>query len=172
MTSLKPVSFRDRDIWVYDASFSVLFAQVIQAVEEMPTERRPVWWPAVVQDLRRHAAITFLSLDLDLGLDDTQREEFAQLIDDASAALLGRRTFTPDEAAAWKVLDDISVVFRGTEPVDLSPAADVGDALTALIRGTLPPAPPGTWWFCGAPKGRSTIPMAGRVHVNAPCSRG
>jgi hypothetical protein len=160
MTSLKPVRFRDRKMWVYDASFSVLVAQVIRAVEEMPAARRPVWWPNLVRDLRVQAAITDVELDLDLGLDDAQREEVAELIDDASAALLRRGTFTADEAAAWKVLDDISVIFRGTEPVDLAPAADVGAALTALIRGTLPPAPPGTWWFSGPPKGRTTIPMA------------
>jgi hypothetical protein len=160
MSSLKPVRFRDREIWVYDASFSVLFAQVIRAVEEMPPARRPAWWADIVEDMRRHAAITDQALDLDLGLDDSQREELAQLIDDASAALLRRRTFTTDEAAAWKVLDDISVIFRGIEPVDLEPAAAVGAALTALIRGTLPPAPPGTWWFYGPPNGRTTIPMA------------
>jgi hypothetical protein len=162
MTCLKPVGFRDRRMWVYDASISVLFAQVIRDVEEMPAARRPVWWPNVMQDLRVQAAISDFYVDLDLGLDGAQHEEFAQLIDDASAALLRRGTFTADEAAAWKVLDDISVTFRGTEPVDLAPAADVGAALIALIRGTLPSAPPGTWWFYGPPKGRSTIPMAER----------
>jgi hypothetical protein len=160
MTSLKGVSFRDRQIWVYDASVSVLLAQVIRAVDEMPAARRPVWWPSVVKEMRSIAALTYWGLDLDLGLDDTQREEFAQLIDDARAALLRRGRFTADEAAAWKLLDDMSVIFRGTEPADLAPAAEVGAALTALIRGTLPPSPPGTWWFYGPPSGRTTIPMA------------
>jgi hypothetical protein len=160
MTSLKAVRFRDRDMWVYDASFSVLFAEVIRAVEDMPPAQRPAWWPDIVQGMRVDAVITDFALDLDLGLGDTQREEFAQLIDDASSALLRRRTLTAEEAAEWKVLDDTSVIFRGTEPVDLAPAAAARAALTALIRGTLPPAPPGTWWFYGPPNGRITIPMA------------
>ena len=160
MTSLKGVRFRNRNIWVYDASVSVLLAQVIRAVEDMPAARRPVWWLNIVQDMRSAAALTYFGIDLDLGLDDIQREEFAELVDDAGAVLLRRGTFTADEAAAWKVLDDMSVTFRGTEPADLAPAAEVGTALTALIRGTLPPAPEGTWWFYGPPGGRTTIRMA------------
>ena len=67
--------------------------------------------------------------------------------------------FTPEEAAGWKVLDDLPVIFRGRGPLETAPIAELGFALADLIRGTLPPSPPRTWWYYGEPGGRRTIPM-------------
>jgi hypothetical protein len=149
-----------REIWVYDAALSVLLAQVIRTVEELPPARRPAWWASCEGDLRIQATISDFFFDLHLGLEDDQREEFARLLEDAAACLLKQRAFTADEAAGWRVLDDLTVIFRGTEPEDTGPVAELGQALADLIRGTLPAPPPNMLWFYGAPGGRRAIQMA------------
>ena len=144
---------------MYDAALSVLLAQMIRMVEDMPAQGRPHWWAACEHDLRIQSAISDFVFDLHLGLDDAQREQLAQLIEGAADALLSRQTVTPEEAAGWRVLDDLPVIFRGNEPQDTRPVAELGWALAALIRGSLPAPPAQTLWFYGAPGGRTTILM-------------
>jgi hypothetical protein len=161
VTKTKSVGLHGTDMWTYDASLSLVLAQMVRLVEESPPDRRPEWWAGVVRELRVHAVITEFYLDLDLGLDADQREELARLFEEAAELVRERRVFTAEEAAAWPILDDEPVTFRGREPEATAPAAELGHALAQLIRGTLPPPPPGTWWFYGPPGGRRTIGMRG-----------
>jgi hypothetical protein len=156
-----------REIWVYDAALSVLLAQVIRMVEDMPAQGRPHWWAGCENDLRVQCAISDFVFDLYLGLNDAQREQFARLLENASDALLRRQTVTPEEAAGWRVLDDLPVIFRGSEPQDTQPIAELGRALAGLIRGSLPAPPPQTLWFYGAPGGRTTANLGGRASSNS-----
>lgn len=161
VTKLKTVGLQGTELWAYDASLSLVLAQTVRLVEESSPDRRPAWWSGVVRELRVHAVVTEFYLDLDLGLDAGQREELAQLFDEAAELVRERGLFTADEAAAWPILDDTPVKFRGREPEPTAPAAELGHALAQVIRGTLPPAPTGTWWFYGPPGGRRTIRMPG-----------
>lgn len=161
VTATKAVGLHGTEMWVYDASLSLVLAQTVRLVEQSPPDRRPTWWSGVVRELCVHAVITEFFLDLDLGLTAGQREELARLFDAAAELVLERGVFTADEAAAWPVLDDTTVRFRGREPVPTAPAAESGHALARLIRGTLPPPPPGTRWFYGSPGGRRTVAMRG-----------
>lgn len=155
----KSVGLRGQDMWVYDASLSLVLAEVIRAVESLPAADRPAWWPATEHTLRVHAVVSDLHLSLDLDLTGDQREELAQLLDGAAERLRRRQAFTAAEAADWKVLDEHTVIFRGREPAPTKPAAQLAEALAHLIRGTLPTPPPGFWWFYGPPGGRSLIRM-------------
>ncbi|MEJ3743870.1 hypothetical protein WEI85_11325 [Actinomycetes bacterium KLBMP 9797] len=157
MSRTKSVGLRGTAMWVYDASLSLVLAELITLVEGAPSDERPGWWPGVVRDLRVQAVISDFFFDLDLGLSDQQRAELAELFDQAAELVRVRQVFTADEAAAWPVLDDIPVIFRGSEPEPTGPAAELGHAVAELIRGTLPPSPPGTSWFYGSPGGRRTI---------------
>jgi hypothetical protein len=168
VSKTKPVGFGGRDIWAYDASLSLVLAEVIREVEMMPGEDRPAWWPAVEEDLRIHAVINDLYLDLDLGLDAAQREELAGLLDVAADRVSARGVFTAAEASAWVVLSDLTVIFRGDESEDTAPAAELARALAAMIRGTLPPAPPRTWWYYGPPRGRTTLAMSAHAPEDTP----
>ncbi|NUT45908.1 MAG: hypothetical protein HOV94_01125 [Saccharothrix sp.] len=161
MTGTKAVGLHGTELWAYDASLSLVLAQAVRLVEESSPDRRPAWWSGVDRELRVHAVITEFHLDLDLGLDAGQREELAQLFDEAAELVRERGLFTADEAAVWPILDDTPVKFRGADPEPTAPAAELGHALAQLIRGTLPPPPTGTWWFYGAPGGRRTIGMRG-----------
>jgi hypothetical protein len=49
------------------------------------------------------------------------------------------------------------VIFRGDQPMDTKPVAELGRALAALLRGPRYPPPPGTVWCYGWPGGRATV---------------
>jgi hypothetical protein len=49
------------------------------------------------------------------------------------------------------------VIWRGEDRVATSPIVELGGALIALMSGTLPPAPAGTWWTIGWDGGWQTI---------------
>lgn len=145
----------EREIWAYDAALSLLLAQVIRTVERLPPERRPAWWAGRVEDLRVQATVSDLYLDLTDDLDADHHGELARLLEEAAERLRQRGAVTPGDVAGWPV----AVTFRGDEPEDTEPVAELGHAMADLVRGTLPEPPAGTLWFFGAPGGRSTIVM-------------
>jgi hypothetical protein len=159
VSKTKSVGLRGQEVWVYDASLSLALAEVILGVEAIPEADRPLWWPVTVRELRVQAVIGDFYFDQDLALSDAQRDEFAQLLEAAADRLRRRGVFTMQEASAWLVLDDLAVIFRGEEPENTAPAAELAEALASLIRGTLPAAPPNTWWFYGSADDRRTIRM-------------
>ncbi|GAA0898397.1 hypothetical protein GCM10009557_73660 [Virgisporangium ochraceum] len=148
-----------REIWVYDTALSLVLAHVIRAVERLTPDRRPVWWADHEHDLRVQVVVSDLFLDLTDGLDAAHHGELARLLEDAAAEVRRRGTFTAADAAAWPVLGTDTVPHRDDGSDDTAPAAELGEAMAALLRGTLPPAPAGSMWFDGPPGGRTTIVM-------------
>lgn len=71
-----------------------------------------------------------------------------------------REFFTAEEAAGWKVHGNETVIFRGGTALDTGPVAELGRALSALLRGVLPAPPPGTMWLYGWPGGRTALTVA------------
>jgi hypothetical protein len=122
----------EREIWAHDAALSLLLDEVIRAVEREPPERRPAWWAAHAEVLGVQATVSDLYFDLTDELDAADHEEFARLLEEAADRL--------GDAG--------------------EPVAELGHAIAALIRGTLPEPPAGTLWYYGAPGGRSTIPVS------------
>ena len=157
MSGTKSVGLGGTDLWAYDASLSLLLAELIGLVDEQDPGHRPLWWAAVQRELRIQAVISDFHLDLDLGLDATQRDEFASLLEEATRRVLLRGTFTSEEANRWRLLGDQTVLFRGSHPLETIVVAELGEAIVALLRGRLSPAPQGTSWFLGGPGGRRTI---------------
>ena len=143
----------EREIWAHDAALSLLLGQLIHTVERLPPGRRPVWWADHAEDLRVQATVSDLYFDLTDGLDAHHHAEFARLLEEAAERLRQHGEVTPDDVAGWPV----PVTFRGADREDTEPVAELGHAMAALIRGTLPEPPAGTLWFYGAPGGRSTI---------------
>ncbi|GIE99652.1 hypothetical protein [Paractinoplanes rishiriensis] len=150
-----------REIWAYDEALSLVLAQVVRIVEELPADERPRWWAAVEHDLRMHAVVTDLYLDLGLELETAGREEFARLLEDAATRLRDRKEFTAEQAAAWEVHEGATVIFRSAEPRATEPAAELAGALAVLLRGKLEAPSPGALWRYGAPGGREEVAMAG-----------
>lgn len=157
VSRMKAVTLHGADIWAYDASVSLVLAETIGLVEAEASADSPQWWRGVEHDLRNQAAISDFQLDLDLSLTDGEREQLAELFDRAADSIAQRETFTEAEAVDWHLIGDLTVIFRGHEPTDTTPIAELGHALAELIRGSLPLPPPGTLWYYGAPGGRRTI---------------
>ncbi|GIF04878.1 hypothetical protein [Actinoplanes siamensis] len=140
-----------REIWAYDGALSILLGQLLRDVDGVPPERRPGWWASCVEELRTQARVSDLFFDVALGLDADAREELAEMFDATADRLRERAPRTPGQA------DDPYLVFRGDHAHDVGPIAELGQALSALLRGTLPAPPPGALWLYGAPGGRTTI---------------
>lgn len=160
MSKTVSVSFRRRNLWAYDVSLSILLAELIDTITGLEPGKRPQWLTGLLPDLRRHAVVgADLHLDLDFGLADQQRDHLLALIAQASQRLREREMITAAEAAKWEILDGHMVIWRSAAAVGTAPIADLGEALTALIQGTLPDPPLGTWWLLGMPGGPQTIAM-------------
>lgn len=86
-------------------------------------------------------------------------EQFLSLLTEAGRRLAERGTITAQQAAAWIVLDDTPIIWRGQDAVDTNPVVAFADALAAIIRGTYPQAPPGQQWYFGHPGEVLTIQM-------------
>jgi hypothetical protein len=160
MSRTASVSFRQRGLWAYDVSLSVLLAELINIISELGLAKRSRWLSELLPELRRHAVLgANAHLDLDLGLSDPEREHLLVLIAKASQRLRERETITAAEAAAWEVLDGRTVIWRSAPAVAANDIADLGDAIIGLVRGTLSTAPDGTWWLFGLPGDPRTIKM-------------
>jgi hypothetical protein len=83
------------------------------------------------------------------------------LIAEASQRLRQRETITAAEAVGWEVLDGHTVIWRSAPAVGTSPIAELGEAMAALVHGTLPDPLRGTWWLFGATGGPGAIAMDG-----------
>ncbi|MFF1819426.1 hypothetical protein ACFVWG_19160 [Kribbella sp. NPDC058245] len=160
MSKTKPVALGGVWMWAYDASLSLVLAETVRLVEGSLPDRRPAWWSRVERELRQQAVVGDVQFDLELGLDDDEREELARLFDEAAELVRERGVFTADEADAWPILDGFPVIFRGEEPRQTGPAAELGHALAQLIRGTLPVPPQGTVWYYGPPSGQTMLELA------------
>jgi hypothetical protein len=160
MSKTVPVSFRGRNLWAFDVSLSVLLAELIGVMEGLPPAETAGWPKNLLHDLRVHAICgADLHFDLDLGLTDGQRHRLLELIAEANRRVRHRGTITAAEAAAWEVLDGHSVIWRSALVMDTAPIVELGEALTALVQGSLAYPPAGSRWFFGASGGATTIPV-------------
>jgi len=162
MSKFTPAGLGDFNFWIYDASLAWLLAELIGIVEQMDAGQRPRWWPDVVDELRRDATVGDFFFDVGQDLDRPDQLQLARFYEMAARRVQGRGTLTPDEAAAWIILDDLPLIFRGDQPVDTTAAAELGHALAQLIRGGLPAAPRGHLWYYGVPDGPKTIAIPSR----------
>jgi hypothetical protein len=110
--------------------------------------------------------------DLHLALDQlstspapisSYRQQFIELLTDvlheAAARLRGRQVITAAAAATWQLTPGRTVIWRGATELPTQPIAELAEAMTALIDGTLPKPPEHAWWLYGHPDGRQTVQM-------------
>jgi hypothetical protein len=141
------VEFRGRSFWAFDVSLSILLHETV-LIGARTTDGD--WLAPVLAELR-HAAIRGSTgmLDLDLGLTDEQRQVVVRLIEQAGERLSQRELITASEAAQLEIEPSVRVLWRPADAVPTEPILDLSKALAALVRGTLPHAPAGHWWFIG-----------------------
>ncbi|MFC4017061.1 hypothetical protein ACFOW4_03760 [Micromonospora sp. GCM10011542] len=140
----------DHWFWAYDVSLAILAVEVLHVAEAAELASEP-WWDGLRRDLSM-AVIAQGSLGLEVPADLTgrQRKQLLELFARAAQRLRARRHITVAEAAEHYVVEQQAVFLRGASSVDTSLVADLAVAVFNLIRGDLPPPPPGTTaWFYG-----------------------
>jgi hypothetical protein len=144
------VRLDDDGFWAYDVSLAILAVEVLHVADDCaPVEP----WLDVLRDHLRLPVLVqgTYGLSLPAGLTDAQREQLQALFAEAGRRLRKRRCITAAEAAELYVVDQQAVFLRGASSIDTSRVADLADAVVSLIRGDLPPPPPGkSHWFYGA----------------------
>ncbi|MGN9908600.1 hypothetical protein ACTMTJ_13740 [Phytohabitans sp. LJ34] len=144
----------DHWFWAYDVSLAILAVEVLDVLKAGAAKDEP--W---LDEFRYHLTLPVLvqgtyGLDIPSGLTDGQRAQLVELFAEAERRLRARRQITAAEAAERYVVDQTPVFLRAAPVVDTSPVADLADAVIHLIRGDLPPPPPGHQrWFYGTDDG-------------------
>jgi len=98
---------------------------------QTPAEERSAWLADLEHQLRVHAIV---GADFNVSFDDWcdgQEEEFLRLLATSRRRLAERGTVTTQEAAAWVVLDDRTIIWRGGV-LDCQAVVAFADALTAM----------------------------------------
>jgi hypothetical protein len=152
-----PAEYHGLCFWVFDVCESILFAEMAALVGKTPADNRSAWLSDLEHQLRVHA-IAGANFAIPLGQwCDGHEEEFLALVAEAGRRLADRGSITAQQAAAWIVLDDTPIIWRGQDAVDTDPIVAFAEALAAIIRGTYPQAPPGHQWYFGHPGEVRTI---------------
>src|SRR5436305_7198540 len=148
MSKISVISLDDRMVYAYDVGRSILLAKIIHVAEVGDATSKPPWLAERLQRLRVLALVADygFSIDSDWPLD--ARDLLVSLVGEASRQLAERTAITPEEVAEWASADTEEVPWRGTEPEPTGPVVQIGTAITQLIRGSLPPDPPGNKRWC------------------------
>ncbi|MEV4535985.1 hypothetical protein AB0J82_19395 [Asanoa sp. NPDC049518] len=138
--------------WAYDVSLAVLSVELMRLLD-LGTSPAGLG----LDDLRSRLLSPVLvpgTLGLDLvDLADPQRERLVALSTEAGQLLRARPSIAAAEAvaSAARYVPDVGPdLLRGATFVEPGPVAVLADAVVALVRGKLPPLPPGTTaWLYG-----------------------
>ncbi|GIH16680.1 hypothetical protein [Rugosimonospora africana] len=139
----------DHWFWAYDVSLAILAVEVIQLVEAAGLNES--WVDDLLDGLRRAVIVQgTYGLHVPADMTEAQRERLQALFIEAAQRLRARGSMTPEQVARGYEVDGHRVFLRGASTIDTSQVAEVADAIVDLVRGQLPPSPPGTHaWFYG-----------------------
>ncbi|HET9658571.1 MAG TPA: hypothetical protein VFP72_24680 [Kineosporiaceae bacterium] len=157
MSKTVPGEYRGVSFWVYDLAQAILFAQMAEEAAAVTVEQRSPWLDDLEEDLRVHAVC---GGNLAFDLDDWcagHEEEFLALVAQAAARLTVRGAITAQEAAEWVVIDGRAIFLRGADVFPTAPVVQLAHALTDIVHGSYPKAPPGREWYFGLPEGVITL---------------
>lgn len=158
MSKKQAVSFRDRDdwFWAYDVGLGVLLKHLIEVATEDEVDP---WLDRVRAEWRTTMEVAGSGLGLDLGIGWSAHEvdRFLKMVDKACDALSYREGIPAAEIQSWPVFVGVQNPTRGAATVDTKPVIELGRAIQALVRGTLPEPPEGVCWLYGTPEGRIVL---------------
>jgi hypothetical protein len=152
--------FRGRKLWIYDTALAAWLVAFIDHVATLDAARaRPL--ADLVHQFRVHAVA--------LGDFHLEPERFlaADALDGFVAAAARASQLVRARGIDWSRFYTRPVMDDSPPGGDRGPSgrptpedvASIGDAIVDIARGTVPHAPPGTWWFLGTLGGRATIRM-------------
>ncbi|WP_188194584.1 hypothetical protein [Nonomuraea sp. SYSU D8015] len=121
---------------MYDVPKGILLAEMAEVVKAADPQTRSAWLSSLLDDLCLHAAISDFHMPVDEWAGGHE-EEFVCLVRAACERLRRRGRLTADEAAAWTVLDDLRVIWRGDPVLEVGPVVSFGEALVDIIRASI-----------------------------------
>jgi hypothetical protein len=166
MSQTQFVEYRQNGFWAYDVALGVFLKHLIDVAEEQSLWHDERWLAEAVRGWRVVACVNDYGLTLGEDWSAPQIATFVRLAREACVRVGRREGFLAVDMEAWSILEGRGVFARGASEVPSGPVVELGDAIVALIEGTLPAAPVGTAWFYGTPSGRCTIatrPTSGGV---------
>lgn len=155
VTQTRFVGYRDRGFWAYDVALGVLLKHVVDVAESRSAEPRLAW----LEEAARSWWITAVlyGLEMDVSWSPEHVKVFTDLVRQACERSEARAKIPAEEIAAWPIVDDLRIFPRGAVEVFTAPVVELGRAIIAIVDGSLPEPPAGTWWLFGCPEGRTTI---------------
>ena len=156
MSKNKFVSYRGDGFWAYDVAHDILLKHLIDVAKPRADLPGNAW----LADAMHQWGIECIQ-DLGLMVEETwPAAQFTELLEVACRVLKQRDGIPAEEVESWVVLEDIWLCVRGEKVVLTQPIIELGEAIIALVHGSLPPPPDGTSWSYGWPGGPITFPCA------------
>jgi hypothetical protein len=145
----------DEGFWAYDVAVGLLLKHLIdQAREHL---HRSPWLSECIEQWRVTALVSDYALCFGPAWTDEQRDLVHALIGKACRELEKSPAITAEVASSWKILDGAGIALRNALEFPTAPVVELGRAIQALMEGTLPRPPQGTWWLYGCEDGRTTL---------------
>ena len=151
------VEFRGSGFWAFDVVASVFLKHLIDAASQHVESPTDVWLSDAVAKWRLNAVFTEFGLHLDDSWTPEQLKTFTTLALAACDTLSERDEIPAEEIESWQFVEDERCFARGMPAGTTASAIRLGQAIIQLVNGTLPVAPPGTWWFFATEDDEPTI---------------
>jgi hypothetical protein len=154
------VGFRSRNLWFYDQSLAVWLVCFLEKTTMLSREMSGPF-NRFCEGARRAAALGAIQgLEVDDLVDADDLEAFASLAVEVSGQIRSYGPIEIEPIRSMTMFEGMPPIIRDATPtIPAGPVASVGDALAALVRGTLPKPPAGTWWYVGETREWRTIKM-------------
>lgn len=151
------VKFRGGGFWAFDVLSAVFLKHLIEVA--IPHLERPghAWLSEAVARWRVNAVVSDFGLYLDDAWSADQITTFSALATVACDALSAREELPAEEIESWQMVEDLRCFARGLPVVKTAAVVRLGRAVIQLVNGTLPEAPPGTWWLFATENDPPTI---------------
>lgn len=159
MSRTKSVTYKEISFWAYDVALGIILKFLVDTALQCSDPQYRGWLLKNVQQWRVHAITSDFAFEFDSQLSAEQLELILQLMHESCVELAKRESISAGEMKSWNILDGEGLFTRGHPEFPTAPVVELGRAMQELLRGTLPPAPRGTWWFYGTETGRHTIEM-------------
>ncbi|RMI27923.1 hypothetical protein [Nocardia stercoris] len=155
MSNSTVIKFGDRWLEAYDVSRSVLLTETARVGEQWTG---PAWLPQVLRHLRLTAGICDLAWLIDRDWPREGLDTLIRLLEAANQRLLRRGVITAAEARElWPADDQSRLTWQPGEVLPAESVVALGETVIALIRGTLPPDPPGAPHCYGSDRYRELV---------------
>lgn len=154
MSKTMYIEYHGEGFWAYDVAVGVFLKHLI---DQACLHNQSNWLGDCVELWRLNAVVSDFGMHLNHDWSDTERKTVQVLIGEACQELKKINMVSADEAASWRLHAGQGVCLRGEAQVSTAPAIELGKAVSLLLEGSLPAAPPGYWWFYGASQDITTI---------------